>query len=250
MMLHSISSTPDEDGDYLGYGIIRSVKISATDVFIGHDGNGPGYRSVMFYQPDRKMTIAILTNYQGAKLYDVAKALYASLPDFLCGDDRKNDEHGHDDHGNDDKVLICFNGHDLCIPRQAAAVHISHGAYLGGCSPRHHHQGDNKNETDESKTITIIDQKTMRTGESSMNAFPNPFSNHVSISFTVPSSGNVILSLYDINGKLVASLFNGLVEKGALQKVEFDAGKLTAGIYFTHLQTREGVKQQKLVLIR
>ena len=79
-MLNSISSTPDDDGDFLGYGIFRTTRISATDVFVGHDGNAPGYRSVMFYQLDKKMTIAILTNYHGAKLYDVAKALYESLP--------------------------------------------------------------------------------------------------------------------------------------------------------------------------
>jgi D-alanyl-D-alanine carboxypeptidase len=253
-MLHSISSTPDEDGDYLGYGIIRSVKISATDVFVGHDGNGPGYRSVMFYQPDRKMTIAILTNFQGAKLYDVAKALYASLPDFLCGDDRREDDQGHDspghdEQGRDEKVLICFNGHNLCIPRQAAAVHISHGAYLGGCSARHHHE-DNNDENDDAKIVNTIAQKLTLTSENSLTAFPNPFSDKVSISFTVPSSGNASISLYDINGKLVAPVFNGFVEKGALKKVELDSRNLPAGIYFTRLQTREGVKQQKIVLIR
>jgi D-alanyl-D-alanine carboxypeptidase len=67
-MINSISSTPDENGDFLGYGVFRTTKISATEVFIGHDGNAPGYRSVMFYQPDRKMTITILTNYRGATL--------------------------------------------------------------------------------------------------------------------------------------------------------------------------------------
>jgi hypothetical protein len=34
----------------------------------------------MFYQPDRKMTITILTNYRGAKLYNVARALFEALP--------------------------------------------------------------------------------------------------------------------------------------------------------------------------
>ena len=102
--MNSISSTPDDDGDFLGYGIFRTTKISATDVFVGHDGNAPGYRSVMFYQPDKKMTIAILTNYHGAKLYEVAKALYESLPQFTCGNNNRKD----------DKIIVCFKGHNLC----------------------------------------------------------------------------------------------------------------------------------------
>ena len=48
-MLQSISSSPDEDGDRLGYGIILSNKISGNYDFIGHDGNAPGYRSILFY---------------------------------------------------------------------------------------------------------------------------------------------------------------------------------------------------------
>ncbi|MEO7523968.1 MAG: serine hydrolase domain-containing protein, partial [Ferruginibacter sp.] len=35
-MITSISSTPDPDGDFLGYGIFRTTRISATEVFIGH----------------------------------------------------------------------------------------------------------------------------------------------------------------------------------------------------------------------
>ena len=245
-MLHSISSTPDEDGDYLGYGIIRSTKISATDVFIGHDGNGPGYRAVMFYQTDRKMTIAILTNYHGAKIYDVAKALYASLPNFLCDDDH---DRGHNNHEEEEKVLICFNGHNLCVPRRAAAVHINRGAYLGGCAKRQHHWDDD-DKTDDLKTVNVTAQKPEMTDESSLNAFPNPSTNRVTFSFSVQSSGNVSLSVYDMNGKLVASIFNGFVEKGMLKKAEFNGDKLPAGIYFARLQSPAGIQQQKLVLTK
>ena len=231
-MVNSISPTPDEDGDFLGYGIIRSTKISSTDVFIGHDGNGPGYRSVMFYQPDKKMTIAILTNYHGAKLYDVAKALYESLPDFTC--DHRNKK--------DDKVLVCFNGHSLCLPRPAAAVHIRHGAYLGECSPgQNTHSDDNDRRSKEN--VLISDEATM-------NGYPNPFSDQVVISFMVAKPGKVSLVLYDMNGKPVVTVFNGIAEKGVLQKVELNTQKLPAGIYFSRLQTQDGISQQKLSLIR
>ncbi|MFI5131179.1 MAG: serine hydrolase [Chitinophagales bacterium] len=230
-MLNSISSTPDEDGDFLGYGIIRSTKISSTDVFIGHDGNGPGYRSVMFYQPDKKMTIAILTNYHGAKLYDVAKALYESLPDFTC--DYRNKK--------DDKIQVCFNGHSLCLPRPAATLIIRFGAYLGGC--------DRRPDTRSEEVINVKNNKFIPE-KPTITAYPNPFNDRITLTFKLTKPGKVNLAIYDINGKLIATVYNGFAEKGILQKVDFTTAKLPAGIYFSRLQTPDGVFQQKLTLVR
>lgn len=96
-MVHSIAPYPDESGDYLGYGIFYNTKISATDSFIGHTGNALGYRAIMFYQPDRRMTIALTINSSTVDYYAVAKALYEVLPQFLCG-------------GQEKRIEICFKG--------------------------------------------------------------------------------------------------------------------------------------------
>ena len=56
------------DTELLLYGKACS-KMSTSETFIGHDGNAPGYRSVMFYQPEKKLTIAVLTNFNGADIY-------------------------------------------------------------------------------------------------------------------------------------------------------------------------------------
>ena len=122
-MLQSISPNPDEDGDRLGYGVILSKKISGVYDFYGHDGNAPGYRSVMFYQPDKKLTLVILINYHGADIYAVAKALYNAVPGFECGN-------------KDDKVTICFYGTNVCLPRLAASWLIACGATLGACDEK------------------------------------------------------------------------------------------------------------------
>jgi hypothetical protein len=50
----------------------------------------------MFYQPDKKLTQVILTNFHGADLYAIARALYAAIPDFTCGNKK------------DDKINVCF----------------------------------------------------------------------------------------------------------------------------------------------
>ncbi|CAN5826538.1 hypothetical protein BH10BAC2_BH10BAC2_48990 [soil metagenome] len=225
-MLNSISATPDEDGDRLGYGIFATTRISETDYFVGHDGRAPGYRSVMFYQPERKMTIVVLTNYYKADPYAIAKALYDALPGFICGNKKEN------------KIQLCFKGKTICTDRTAACNLIQKGGYLGTC--------------DQSASVTenIQIAKLPIARQDKLTAFPNPFTSSSSLSFTVVRQGKVTLSVYDFNGKLVSVLFNGVAEKGAFRKVNFEAGNLPAGVYICRLQTESGVIQQKIVISR
>jgi D-alanyl-D-alanine carboxypeptidase len=232
-MLHSISQAPDADGDYLGYGIFRTTRISASDDFIGHDGNAPGYRSVMFYQPDRKMTIAILTNYRGAKLYDVAKALFETLPQFICGNKNKKE----------DKIMVSFNGNNLCVDREAAARLIERGGYLGS----------NQFSAITRSTVNsarIENQKLLSENELELNIFPNPADNKVAISFKPRRTSKIEVSIYDFNGKLISVIRNGLMEKGMLFKTEMETSRIPAGIYFAEIKSANNILRKKFVINR
>ena len=231
-MINSISSTPDQDGDFLGYGVFRTTRISATDVFIGHDGNAPGYRSVMFYQPDRKMTITILTNYRGARLYDVAKSLFEALPPFICGNKNKKE----------DKVIVCFNGNSLCVDRNAAAGFIERGGYLGACVEATFTKSA-MNTLEVEKKSTIPEQELIR-------VFPNPSSTYASILFKSSQTGRVSLRLYDTKGNLVKTFYEGTLEKGQMQKIQIETGKLPPGQYIIRSQTAAGINEKKIVIIR
>jgi CubicO group peptidase (beta-lactamase class C family) len=225
-MLNSISSTPDEDGDKLGYGLILSNKISGKYDFIGHDGNAPGYRAIMFYQPEKKMTIVVLTNFHGANPYAVAKALYATTPSFLC-------------FGNKNIIKLCFKNKTLCVPEVAARELIKKGAYLGAC-------GQSVLQpiasSDESKINLQLQDKLV--------VFPNPVTSRSTISFQSAQSGEITLSIYDVNGKLVSTLFNGNMQKGIQHQITVDAGKLNSGIYICRLQTSAGSISQKIIVRR
>jgi D-alanyl-D-alanine carboxypeptidase len=228
-MLQSISPNPDEDGDRLGYGVILSKKISGTYDFYGHDGNAPGYRSVMFYQPDKKLTLVILTNYHGADIYAIAKALYNAVPDFECGN-------------KDDKVTICFNGKNFCLPRIAASRLIVSGATLGAC--------DEKCSTPfGGENMSMNPKLQMASNNISTGVFPNPFTTSVTFSFTSPVAGQATIRLYDMNGNMVATVFNGYVGKGITQQINFNGSKLPAGIYMSRLQTASGVSEQRIIKI-
>jgi len=231
VMLNSISASPDPDGDFLGYGIFRTTKISENDVFIGHDGSAPGYRSVMFYQPDRKMTIAILTNYGGAKLYAVAKALFEALPEFACGNKNKKEN----------KIIVCFNDNSICVDRNAATSLIAKGAYLGNCQAE-------SAPVSSGKQVNSLEVTNL--SKNNLLAYPNPFVGNLRLSFTPNNSGQYDLSLYDINGKLVKSLFNKTAEKGIVQLVEWNGSNMPAGTYIVCLQTPTGIERQKIILTR
>jgi|FLOH01.1.fsa_nt_gi hypothetical protein len=60
--------------------------------------------------------------------------------------------------------------------------------------------------------------------------YPNPFSHTTSISYKVPQYSKVILKVYDIVGKEVATLVNKDQAAGSY-KVEFIADKLPGGVY-------------------
>ncbi|MEP6594646.1 MAG: serine hydrolase [Ginsengibacter sp.] len=229
MMLNSISATPDEFGNRLGYGIKNTPFISGSFDFIGHNGSAPGYRSAMFYNAERKMTIVVLTNFAGVNPYDIAKALYEALPDFTCGNKNRKEE----------KIQVCFQGKNLCIGRSAADGFIKKGAYLGACvqtAPILNNSA-NKIQGQQKEDVDLI-------------AFPNPFTNHVSISFKAKQSGPVSLKLYDTGGKLVSTLFSGVVEKGTFKQVNVESMKLAAGIYISRLQTPTGFSERKILLNR
>jgi D-alanyl-D-alanine carboxypeptidase len=225
-MINSISSTPDAQGDFLGYGIWKSTKMSATETFLGHDGNAPGYRSVMFFQPEKKMTIVVLTNFGGADIYAIAKALYAALPDFSCGNPNKKE----------DKIRLCHNGNSICVSRNAADVFMKKGGYLGDCSS--------------SQSKPVFQNPVTIPTEKSLVIFPNPATDKVSFSFITDAEGHVSLDLYDISGKLVAHLFNGSLQKNSSRQINIESQNYAPGTYITVLKTASGIRQQKIVLTR
>ena len=79
--------------------------------------------------------------------------------------------------------------------------------------------------------------------------FPNPFNPTTNIRFNLPAASNVQLNVYDILGRQVATLVNGVRAAGA-HEVTFDATQLSSGIY---IYTLEGVGfslARKLTLVK
>ncbi|NPV10197.1 MAG: T9SS type A sorting domain-containing protein [Ignavibacteria bacterium] len=82
-----------------------------------------------------------------------------------------------------------------------------------------------------------------------LKAYPNPFNPATTIRFSLPESGNVKLSIYDALGRFVETLVDDQRDAG-IYEFEYNASKLSSGIYFTILQVNNIRIVNKLQLIK
>jgi hypothetical protein len=84
---------------------------------------------------------------------------------------------------------------------------------------------------------------------------PNPFGPATTISYVVPERAVLSLAVYDISGRLVRTLLDGVsVDAGRRQVVwdgrDGDGLCVSSGLYFCKLETAAGSSTQKLLLVR
>ncbi len=79
--------------------------------------------------------------------------------------------------------------------------------------------------------------------------YPNPFNPETIIKFSIPRSQNVMLKVYDLLGREVATLVNGFKNKGNYS-VKFNAENLASGLYIYRLSA-EGISiSRKMILLK
>jgi len=80
--------------------------------------------------------------------------------------------------------------------------------------------------------------------------YPNPFNPSTIISYSISKSDFVTLTIYDIIGRKIQTLV-GEFQKANTYSVNFDASKLSNGVYFYRLQIgRDFVETKKMLLIK
>lgn len=76
---------------------------------------------------------------------------------------------------------------------------------------------------------------------------PNPVKGYRSISYTIPTKTHVSITLYDITGRVVAVLQDGIQSPGKYEATI--APELVAGVYFCKFKAGEFNKTKKIVLL-
>jgi hypothetical protein len=86
--------------------------------------------------------------------------------------------------------------------------------------------------------------------------YPNPLNPSTRIRFDLPAaqagvsgSGFVSLKVYDVLGRVVATLVNEELKPGSYE-VTWDASAVASGVYFYRLKAGEFVETKRLVLMR
>jgi uncharacterized Ntn-hydrolase superfamily protein len=108
--------------------------------------------------------------------------------------------------------------------------------------------------------VTYVNPTSINENPSSPDRFylyqnsPNPFNPSTIIKYTIPSLGTslmkfVHLKVYDVLGNEVATLVNEEKPAGSYE-VNFNASKLSSGVYFYKLQAGSFVETKKMILLR
>ena len=79
--------------------------------------------------------------------------------------------------------------------------------------------------------------------------YPNPFNPNVYFNIEMLHSQNVNIIIYDIYGKKIETIFNGILNNG-LHNFEWEANNYSAGIYIIECKTKTAVSTEKVYLIK
>lgn len=116
-----------------------------------------------------------------------------------------------------------------------------------------------------SKAFTVVAQDLVFTASSSVaneaagvelptqvelsGNYPNPFAASTTIGYGLPESGKVRLAVYDLLGREVATLVDGVIPAGR-HEATLNASGLASGTYLYRLQTGDRVEVKTLTIVR
>lgn len=80
--------------------------------------------------------------------------------------------------------------------------------------------------------------------------YPNPFNPSTQIQFGVNKNTHATLTVFNVLGVKVSTLFNGNAAAGQVYNVTFNGDNLASGIYYYKLQTNEKNEVRKMILMR
>jgi hypothetical protein len=89
----------------------------------------------------------------------------------------------------------------------------------------------------------IVDEFTV------LPAYPNPFNPVTNLSFVLDTPSEVMLKVYDVNGKLVEVSNSKLYQSGR-HSIQWNATSLSSGMYFVHLINGVERRTQKVMLLK
>jgi hypothetical protein len=79
--------------------------------------------------------------------------------------------------------------------------------------------------------------------------YPNPFNPSTQISYSLPTAGDVTITVFNVLGQKVTTLVDGQKEAG-VHIVEFDGSSFSSGMYFYRIDTENFSDTKKMVMLK
>ena len=84
-------------------------------------------------------------------------------------------------------------------------------------------------------TVSVEEENSLPLEYTLTQNYPNPFNPETVISYQLPVMNKVILKVYDVLGREVATLVNKQ-QRAGYYEIDWNASNLTSGIYFYRIQ--------------
>jgi hypothetical protein len=98
-------------------------------------------------------------------------------------------------------------------------------------------------------TTDVEDETSIPTDWGLSQNYPNPFNPSTTINYQIPSSGQVTLQVFDVLGREIETLVNGVKQAGSYS-VTFNAQNLPSGVYVYRIRGNNFVQSKKMLLIK
>ena len=137
-----------------------------------------------------------------------------------------------------DKVVVCHNGHEICISPNAVPAHLGGhaGDQLGAC-------GTASRQAAPAATAELATELVFE-------AYPNPFGASTTVHFRPLVSAPAQVRVFDTMGRVVSILFSGATEAGHDYSLTLDGMPLAAGIYLCRYESQGQVHTQRLSVVK
>ncbi|NOS86053.1 MAG: T9SS type A sorting domain-containing protein [Ignavibacteria bacterium] len=80
--------------------------------------------------------------------------------------------------------------------------------------------------------------------------YPNPFNPETNFTFSLPKSASVTIKIYDIAGREVDVIANNEFKSAGSYIVNYNAGRLSSGVYFYRITTDNFTDTKKMILTK
>ena len=103
---------------------------------------------------------------------------------------------------------------------------------------------------DTAEVVSSVDKGNLAHKFELKQNYPNPFNPTTNISYVLPASQKVTLTIYDMLGRKVKTLVNDKLQTAGTHNVRLNADNMASGVYFYRIQSDSKTMTKKMLLLK